>query len=188
MKRLSVGVVFGGRSVEHDVSIVTAHQAMAALEERHDVVPIYVTREGAWLTGSALNDLEVYKAKRWDEVGEAGYIPPVAGIGGLVIPGGRLKGPRKVPLDVVIPAIHGTFGEDGTLQGLLELSGIAYAGSGVVGSAVGMDKIAMKAVFRAAGLPVVDEVVVDVDRLASDPDGILDAVEERIGYPAFVKP
>lgn len=183
-----VGVVFGGRSVEHDVSIVTAHQVMAAADGRHDIVPIYITREGKWLTGAALNDLSVYRDKRWDEVGERGFIPPVAGYGGLLIPGGRLKGTRKVPLDVVIPSIHGTFGEDGTLQGLLELAGIPYAGSSVGASALGMDKVAMKAVFASAGLPVVDDVLVRTSRLDIDADSIVAEVEHKIEYPMFVKP
>lgn len=188
MSRLSVGVVFGGRSVEHDVSIVTAHQVMAQLAERHDVVPIYVTREGAWLSSPALDDLGVYEGKAWNEVAEEAFIPPVAGWGGLLAPRGRLKGMRRIPLDVVVPCIHGTFGEDGTLQGLLELAALPYTGSGVVGSAVGMDKVAMKAAFRAAGLPVVPHVLVEVERLDADEHAVLDEVERAIGYPAFVKP
>lgn len=187
MSRYSVGVVFGGRSVEHDVSIVTAHQVMAVLSEDHDIVPIYVTREGRWLTSPGLNDLAVYKDRRWDEVGEEATLSPGAGAG-LTVAGGRLRGPRRIPLDIVIPAIHGTFGEDGTLQGLLELADLPYAGSGVVASAVGMDKVAMKAVFQAAGLPTVPDVLVETARLDADPDAVLDEIEARIGYPAFVKP
>lgn len=188
MARLSVGVIFGGRSVEHDVSIVTAHQVMAVLSERHDVVPIYVTREGTWLTSPGLNDLEVYKRRLWKEVGDEASIPPTAGYGGLMVPGGRLRGPRKIHLDVVIPAIHGTFGEDGTLQGLLELADIPYTCSGVLGSAVGMDKPTMKAVFRSAGLPVVDDVLVEAAELARSPEAVATHLEKEIGYPAFVKP
>ena len=188
MSKLSVGVIFGGRSVEHDVSIVTAHQLMEVLARRHLVVPIYVTREGKWYAGPGLFDLEVYRTQRWDKVGEEAYIPPVAGIGGLYVPGGRLKAGRVISLDVVIPAIHGTFGEDGTLQGLLELADIAYAGSGVVGSAVGMDKVSMKAAFRAAGLPVVDHRLVETRELDAHPEAVLDDIERLIGFPAFVKP
>src|SRR5919106_2683068 len=106
MDALAVGVVFGGRSVEHDVSIVTAHQVMAVLSDTHDVVPIYITRAGKWLTGPALNDLTVFKERRWDEVGEEAWIPPAGGYGGLFVPGGRLRKARRVPLDVVVPAIH----------------------------------------------------------------------------------
>lgn len=184
----TVGVIFGGRSVEHDVSIVTAHQVMEVLAGRHDVVPVYITREGKWLTGAALNDLEVHRRGRAAEVGEEGFVPPVPGSGGIYIPGGRLRSGRTVALDVVVPAIHGTYGEDGTLQGLLELADIPYAGCGVVASAVGMDKIAMKQAFRATGLPVVDDVTLDVDRLDADRDGIFGEVEAALGYPLFVKP
>jgi D-alanine-D-alanine ligase len=186
---LSVGVVFGGRSVEHDVSIVTAHQMMEALAAAScDVVPIYVTREGRWLSAPGLNDLDVYRKRRWDEVGEDAYIPPISGYGGLLVSGGRLRGPKRIPLDVVMPAIHGTFGEDGSLQGLLELADIPYTGSGVTGSAVGMDKVAMKASFRAAGLPVVPDVLVEIESFDRDRDAVVGSIETAIGYPAFVKP
>ncbi|HEV2756258.1 MAG TPA: D-alanine--D-alanine ligase family protein [Actinomycetota bacterium] len=186
-RALAVGVVFGGRSVEHDVSIVTAHQAMAVLSEDHEVVPVYVTREGRWLSSPALNDLGVYKVNRATEVGEDVSLP-LDGSGALQVPGSRLKGPRRIPLDVVLPCIHGTFGEDGTLQGLLEMAGIPYAGSGVLASAIGMNKIEMKTVFAAAGLPVVPHEVVTVAELDAGEAAALDRIESSIGYPAFVKP
>jgi D-alanine-D-alanine ligase len=189
MSNLTVGVVFGGRSVEHDVSIITAHQVMEALEAAsYKVVPIYVTREGRWLSAPGLNDLEVYRKRRWDEVGEESFIPPISGYGGLQIPGGRLRAPKRIPLDVVVPAIHGTFGEDGTLQGLLELADIPYTGANVTSSAVGMDKAAMKAAFRAAGLPVVPDALVEIESFDRDRDAVVGSIETAIGYPAFVKP
>jgi D-alanine-D-alanine ligase len=189
LARLKVGVIFGGRSVEHDVSIVSAHQAMAVLGEDHDVVPIYITREGLWYAGEALNDLEVFRSQSWTEVAAAAFIPSATGFGGLYLPpSGRFAKARTIPLDVVLPAIHGTYGEDGTLQGLLELAGIPYAGSAVTGSAAGMDKITMKAVFEAAGLPVVQDLVLDTQRLLADENAVIDEIEQRIGYPAFVKP
>jgi D-alanine-D-alanine ligase len=188
MARLSVGVIFGGRSVEHDVSIITAHQVMDELDSSHEVVPIYITRDGKWLTAPALHDLDVYRNRRWDEVGEAGFIPPDPTYKGFLVPGGRLRGPRRIPLDVVVPAIHGTFGEDGTLQGLIELADLPYTGSGVVGSALGMDKVAMKAAFKAAGLPVVPDALIDVARLDTDADAVVGGVEDVLGYPMFVKP
>jgi D-alanine-D-alanine ligase len=188
MARLKVGVVFGGRSVEHDVSIITAHQVMDELASSHEVVPIYITRDGKWLTAPALHDLDVYRRKRWDEIGEAAFIPPDPAYKGLLVPGGRLRGPRRIPLDVVVPAIHGTYGEDGTLQGLLELADLPYTGSGVVGSALGMDKVAMKAAFKAAGLPVVPDALIDVARLDTDADAVVGSVEDALGYPVFVKP
>jgi len=184
---MRVGVIFGGRSVEHEVSIVTAHQLMAVLRERHEVVPIYISREGRWFTGAGLEDLDVYRGKRWEQVGEEAVLAPTFGTGGLTSRQGRLKPPKRIALDVVVPAVHGTFGEDGTLQGLLELAGIPYAGSGVVASAVGMDKVAMKTALRGAGLPLVPDVVVDLER-SGGLDAGLDEVERTLGYPAFVKP
>ncbi|MGH2826319.1 MAG: D-alanine--D-alanine ligase family protein, partial [Actinomycetota bacterium] len=185
----SVGVIFGGRSVEHDVSIVTAHQVMAVLGDDHDIVPIYISREGRWYVGEGLNDLDVYERQSWAQAGEEGFIPPAAGYQGVFVPAsGRFGKARRIPLDVVVPSVHGTFGEDGTLQGLLELAGIPYVGSGVTGSAAGMDKITMKATFTAAGLPVVRDMVVETDRLAADENAVVDEIERTIGYPAFVKP
>ena len=182
---MQVGVIFGGRSVEHDVSIVTAHQAMAILAERHDVVPIYVTREGRWLSAPGLNDLEVYRNNRWDEVGDEVSVAP--GVG-LVAGGGRLRGPRPITVDAVVCSIHGTYGEDGTLQGILEMAGLAYTGSNVTASAVGMDKRVMKDVFRAAGLPTVPHVEVDVADLDRDAQAVVARIEQGVGYPVFVKP
>jgi len=189
MSGYRAGVVFGGRSVEHEVSVVTAHQAMAALSPRHEVVPIYVTKEGRWLTGDRLNDLDVYRQARWNDVGEECLIPPAFGFGGLRLESrGLTRRARTVPLDVVVCAIHGTNGEDGTLQGLLELAGLPYTGSGVVASAVGLDKVAMKQSFSAAALPVVPHHLVDAFDYANDPDAVLDAVEATIAYPCFAKP
>lgn len=184
--RSSVGVIFGGRSVEHDVSIVTAHQVMAVVRERHDVVPVYVARDGRWFSSPGLDDLDVYKKGRHEEVAEP--VTLAFDGSGLQAPGSRLKGPRRIPLDIVVPAIHGTFGEDGTLQGLLEMAGLPYTGSGVLASAVGMNKVEMKTVFAAAGLPVVPHEVVSAAELEADEDAVLDRVESAIGYPAFVKP
>ncbi len=155
MRALTVGVVFGGRSVEHDVSIVTVHQVMAALRERHQVVPIYVKKDGHWLTAPELDDLAVYRDGHADKVGTPCHLPPEPGGGGLYLPGGRLKGPSRIVLDAVVPCIHGTFGEDGTLQGLLELANLPYTCSGVTGSAVGMDEPVVKAGVGDGGDPTV---------------------------------
>jgi D-alanine-D-alanine ligase len=184
---MRVGVIFGGRSVEHDVSIVTAHQVMEVLQARHEVVPIFITKEGRWLSSPALNDLAVYREGRAESVGEDAHIPPVVGFGGLQVTTGRLRGPRKIELDCVVPAVHGTYGEDGTLQGLLELADIPYTGSGVLGSAVGMDKVAMKAAFKIAGLPIVPDILIQGPEL-DDLEIATDRAEGAIGYPAFAKP
>ncbi|HVF54018.1 MAG TPA: D-alanine--D-alanine ligase family protein [Actinomycetota bacterium] len=183
-----VGVIFGGRSVEHDVSVVTAHQVMAVLSDRHDVVPVYVTKDGRWRAGDELNDLALYRDGDPSGAGAEAFIVPDPAIGGLVTLGGRLKASSRIPVDVVVPAIHGTYGEDGTLQGLLELAGLPYVGSGVGGSAAGMDKAMMKALFRHEGLPVVDHTEVSALEMKADPGSAADQVEATIGYPAFVKP
>ena len=197
-----MGVVFGGRSVEHEVSIVTAHQIMAVLSERHNVVPIYIARDGVWATGEELNDLDYYKSGSRPAATSA-HIPPVAGFGGLLAHGpereerkggllGRARGDgaryRQIPLDVVVCAIHGTYGEDGTLQGLLELADLPYTGSGVLASAVGLDKVAMKTALRAAGLPVVHDIAIRAARFRSDPNAVLADIESKLEYPMFVKP
>lgn len=181
-----MGVVFGGRSVEHDVSIVTAHQVMASLADRHDVVPIYIDRDGVWWSGTGLNDLDAFRDGSWRDGAEAVTLAPNRGVGGLV--SAKVLRQKKTELDVVIPAVHGTYGEDGTLQGVLEMADLPYTGSGVTASAVGMDKVAMKAAFTAAGLPVVPDHLVEVAHLDRDPDAVLDSVERTIGYPCFVKP
>lgn len=186
LRRMKVGVVFGGRSVEHDVSVITAHQVMEVLTKAHEVVPIYVTKEGRWLSSPALNDVSLYKTGRAESVGEEAALLPGAGAG-LQIGGGKLRGPRTIPLDCVVPAIHGTYGEDGTLQGLLELADLPYTGSGVLASALGMDKVAMKAAFKSAGLPIVPDVVVEAPEI-DDLELATERAEGAIGYPSFVKP
>ena len=188
MSRLSVGVIFGGRSVEHDVSIISAHQLMAVLAARHEVVPIYISREGRWFSSEALNDLSVYRERGWEKAGEEAFISPSTSFRGLYVPGNRFVKPKTIPLDVAVPAVHGTYGEDGTLQGLLELADIPYTCSGVVGSAAGMDKVTMKSAFRAAGIPTVPHFAVDVSDLDRDREAVLDAIERAIPYPTFVKP
>ncbi len=179
-------MVFGGRSVEHDVSVITAHQVMEVLGQTHEVVPIYVTKDGRWLSSPALNDIALYKTGRAENVGEEAALLTGRGAG-LQVGGGKLRGPRKISLDCVVPAIHGTYGEDGTLQGLLELADLPYTGSGVLASALGMDKVVMKAAFKSAGLPIVPDIVIETPDL-DDLELAADRAEGAIGYPMFVKP
>ncbi|HEV3473432.1 MAG TPA: D-alanine--D-alanine ligase family protein [Actinomycetota bacterium] len=183
---MRVGVVFGGRSVEHDVSVITAHQVMDVLAQAHEVVPIYITKDGRWLSSPALHDISIFKNGRAERVGDDAALLPGAGAG-LQVGGGKLRGPRTITLDCVVPAIHGTYGEDGTLQGLLELADIPYTGSGVMASALGMDKAAMKAVFKSSGLPIVPDIIIETPDL-DDLELAADRAEGAIGYPAFVKP
>jgi D-alanine-D-alanine ligase len=192
-RRLRVGVLFGGRSGEHEVSLQSARAVMAALEEAgHDVVPIGVTRQGRWLVaGDPLHALS-----SGDSAGERSVtMLPEPGRTGLVPLAEReddlepLAGPPPIgTLDVLFPVLHGTFGEDGTVQGLFELAAVPYVGAGVLGSALGMDKVVQKTLWRGLGLPVVDFVSLRRRDLSDDLDGALDRLELSIGYPCFTKP
>ncbi|MDQ7794078.1 MAG: D-alanine--D-alanine ligase family protein [bacterium] len=182
--RLRVGVIFGGRSGEHEVSLISARSILRALDpSRFEAVPIAITREGRWLlAGDALKALE---AGSTDLRGQ-----PVALLGdpacqGLVPLEGRGIAQQ---LDVVFPVLHGPHGEDGTIQGLLELANLPYVGAGVLGSALGMDKAVQKALLDHRGIPVADYIVVRDSVWRSAPDPLLDAVAARMGYPCFVKP
>lgn len=190
MSRLTVGVIFGSRSVEHEVSIITAQQVMQALRQAdHDVVPIYITKSGQWFTGRQLADLKAFQD--FDPSGlERVTLLPEPGHGLLRHPHKWSLFRRKelVRLDVVFPVLHGTMGEDGTLQGLLELADLPYVGAGVVGSAVGMDKILMKSIFRDNGLPVVNFRGFARSEWERQPDRLLQEIEATFSYPLFVKP
>jgi len=195
--KVRVGVVFGSRSVEHEVSVITGQQVIAALDKmRYDVVPIYITKAGAWFTGDKLMDVANFKDEKAVLVGcDLVSLSPDPTIGGLTVrredKGGlfkRSREPEILPLDVLFPTVHGTYGEDGTLQGLFELAGIPYVGSGVLGSAVGMDKIIMKSVFRDNGLPVVKYHATTRRVWENAPDETINTIEQTLGYPVFVKP
>jgi D-alanine-D-alanine ligase len=177
-KRLRVGVIFGGRSVEHDVSLVSAKAIIAALDPaRYDVVPIAVTRAGRFALAGA-------KALFRDDAAIADLFRLAGGRGG----GGGRKGALGRPLDVVFPIIHGTGGEDGSLQGLLTLAGVPFVGAGVLGSAVGMDKAVMKVLFRQAGLPIAPYQVAMQTEFDADEKAMVERLEAALGYPCFIKP
>lgn len=195
MAKCRVGVLFGGRSVEHEVSVITAQQIMAAFDKsKYEVIPIYLTKRGEWLSGEKLSDFRAFKA--FDPADyERVFIVPDPTVRSLVRAPESISGVRKllgakktIELDVVFPAFHGTFGEDGTMQGLLELADIPYVGAGVVGSAVGMDKIIMKAVFREAGLPIVKYVWFSRQKWQEQPEEMVQTIETNLNYPLFVKP
>ncbi|MGE5595113.1 MAG: D-alanine--D-alanine ligase family protein [Hyphomicrobiales bacterium] len=176
MAKQRVAVVFGGRSGEHEVSIVSARSVMAALDrERWEVVPIAITRSGGWLSPE--------ETARGLDAGLTAFEGPAEG---LLESGDALR--ALASCDVVFPLVHGTFGEDGTLQGFLEMAGLPYAGAGVAASAIGMDKALMKALFREAGIPIARYAVVRSWEVAEDEDRARSYVEETIGYPCFVKP
>ncbi|NOZ05298.1 MAG: D-alanine--D-alanine ligase [Chloroflexi bacterium] len=173
-QKLRIGVLFGGRSGEHEVSLASARSVMDAMDRtRYEVVPIGITNEGRWLVEKdswATLDRAFRQNQR--------------------IPGGSLLPPEALlqSVDVIFPVLHGPYGEDGTIQGLLELVNVPYVGAGVTGSAVGMDKELMKAAFVRAGLDIVPYRVFLRRQWEEDPDTILDMLEVEIRAPWFVKP
>lgn len=184
-KKIRVGVLFGGRSGEHEVSLTSAASVMQALDpEKYDIVPIGISREGRWYIGSrALGPLSGIFEK-----GDAVILSPDPS-GPRFWPCNADLLSRRLPsVDVIFPVLHGTFGEDGTIQGLLELAGIPYVGSGVLGSAAGMDKDVMKRLFRDAGLPVVKWVTVLRGEWNQSPLRVRRLIEANLDYPLFVKP
>ncbi len=191
-QRLRVGVLFGGRSGEHEVSLQSARAVMANLERAgYDVVPIGITKQGRWLvSGDPMRALTSGDARGEQAV----TMLPEPGHGGLVPIGTDMArtqdgaSPGAGAVDVIFPVLHGTYGEDGTVQGLLELANLPYVGAGVLGSAVGMDKVFQKSHWRALGLPIVDFVWTTRKRLAQDLDGELARVEGSLAYPLFTKP
>jgi D-alanine-D-alanine ligase len=181
-RKLRVGVLFGGRSGEHEVSLASAASIIRGLDpQKYEAVPIGVSKEGHWLIGEGAQKM----------------LPDVLRTGQRVVMSADptesalmpLDGsPRGQKLDVVFPVIHGTFGEDGTMQGLLELAGLPFVGAGVLGSAIGMDKDVAKKLMQVAGIPVVPWIAVQRADWERDPKAIRRAVEKKFKYPVFVKP
>lgn len=191
MAKRNLAVIFGGRTVEHDVSIVTALQLMDNADKgKYEVFPIYISREGKWYFGDRLRDIGFYEKFDPSQVTEV-YLQPTHGSRGIYpVESKGLFNKGRAPMaefDVVVPSIHGMNGEDGTLQGLLELMDAPYTSPAVMGSALGMDKIAMKLAFRGAGLPIVPYVSLERSYFAEKRDSALDEVEQ-LGYPVYVKP
>ncbi len=213
MKKLRVGILFGGRSGEHEVSLLSAASVLKAIDKtKYDVVPIGITKEGRWLTagdaesllrgGAAgsgqshlrAGDPEATPGAAVLASGQAVVVPPEPHrSGGALAPFqtealSRRASDRAINVDIIFPVLHGTFGEDGTIQGLFELADIAYVGAGVLGSAAGMDKDVMKSLFQAANLPIVKHVTVLRSQWESEPKKVRKLVEGKLKYPVFVKP
>lgn len=192
-RKLSVGVIFGGRSVEHDVSVVTGNQIMRAFDgELYEVVPIYITRDGKWLTGAPLLNLDNYKNEVISLAGvQQVILSPATHHHGLIInptPSGILGKSQVKRLDVIFPAVHGSHGEDGTLQGLLELADIPYVGCGILASAIANDKVMAKKVLKASGIPVIDSISFTRQEWEATPDAIIEQIQATLSYPVFIKP
>lgn len=191
-KKLRVAVLFGGRSGEHEVSLISAASIMQAMDKsKYEVYPVGITREGRWLTtGDPLAALQAAKTEL-PLLSTAAQPPAEGGLPAVrqrrdLVPGTREEGFPEV--DVVFPVLHGPYGEDGTIQGLLELASIPYVGAGVLGSALGMDKVAMKVAFQGHGLPVADYLPLLAHEWRAERAECIARVEERLGYPCFVKP
>jgi D-alanine-D-alanine ligase len=186
-KKIRVGVIFGGRSVEHEVSLVSAASVINALDkEKYDILPIGITPEGRWLSsGEALALLK--------EKGNIDDLPEH-----ILVPDPRKRGLVPLrnssaevsphPIDVIFPVLHGTYGEDGTIQGLFELAEIPYVGSGVLGSALGMDKVVQKQLLREAELPVTPDIWFYLEEFLRAQRKLIASIERKLGYPCFVKP
>src|SRR5215475_12450410 len=209
MPKLRVGVLFGGRSGEHEVSLLSAASVLKAIDpKKYEVIPIGITKEGRWvaatdaerlLNGEALTprqlragDPEATAPAAVIARGEAIIVPPVPSKNktGALVPFETQGNPANdaLNIDVIFPVLHGTFGEDGTIQGLFELAGIAYVGSGVLGSATGMDKDVMKRLFASAKLPITKHVTFLRGEWEAGPKKIISRVEAALRYPVFVKP
>ena len=213
MEKLRVGILFGGRSGEHEVSLLSAASVLNAIDkEKYEDVPIGITKDGRWLTAQHAENLltgklvlEPRNLRAGDPEttspaavlarGEAVVVPPEpvhrhTGLVPFQTDAGLMRraSDRAINVDVIFPVLHGTFGEDGTIQGLLELADIPYVGAGVLGSAAGMDKDIMKSLFIAAGIPIVKHVTLLRGAWEKDPKKVQKLVESKLTYPVFVKP
>ncbi|MBZ5520957.1 MAG: D-alanine--D-alanine ligase [Acidobacteriia bacterium] len=207
MKKIRVGVLFGGRSGEHEISLLSAASVLKAINrEKYDVVPIGITKEGRWINpaysemllrgeappkelGRQPGDTQAAASAAVLAKGEAVIVPPSPASGSLTpFESAAPANSQGIRVDVIFPVLHGTFGEDGTIQGLLELADLPYVGAGVLGSAAGMDKDVMKRLFSACGLPIVKHVTVLRGQWEREPKKVVREVEGRLKYPVFVKP
>ncbi|HSZ01066.1 MAG TPA: D-alanine--D-alanine ligase family protein [Terriglobales bacterium] len=214
MKKIRVGILFGGRSGEHEISLLSAASVFSAIDKnKYEVVPIGITKEGRWVTAADAERLlqgkfQDHKHLRAGDPeatpgaavlakGEAVVVPPEPQKHGSLTPFEtdassraltRRAADRAIDVDVIFPVLHGTFGEDGTIQGLLELADLPYVGAGVLGSAAGMDKDIMKALFRAAGLPIVKHVTLLRSEWETNAKKVEKFVGSKLRYPVFVKP
>jgi D-alanine-D-alanine ligase len=187
--RIRLGVIFGGRSGEHEVSLMSARSVLGVLDPRkYDVTQIGISHEGAWFTGKDLINWMEHPDQKLPSAATILPDPGHAGVFAIDSSDHHARINLITGLDVVFPVLHGSFGEDGTIQGLLELAGIAYVGAGVLASSVAMDKALFKDIMRTHGIPVVSSITVTRRQVNSGLENISDQVEKLGGYPLFVKP
>jgi len=188
-RKLRVGIIFGGRSGEHEISLISARSVMDAMDrDKYEVIPIGITRDGRWIaSGDPMQALMAGDDAASAPVLLAGD-PSRRSLMRLEERGQVLEATHLTELDVVFPVLHGPYGEDGTVQGLLELAGIPYVGAGVTASSLGMDKAIFKDLMRACDLPVVEYMLIKRKEWERDPEGVLAAIEARFDYPVFTKP
>ena len=189
--KTNIGVFFGGCSTEHEISVISASQAMSAIDRTvYDVTPIYITKQGEYYTGDALFEVANYRnitslLKKCKQV----YLRPVKGDYNVYLSKKPLFGSNvATKLDVAIPVLHGSYGEDGTFEGVLDAMGIPYAGCNVLASANGMDKITMKMILQACDVPVVDYVWFTDGQWRADKESLIEKIESKLGYPVIIKP
>lgn len=189
--KTNIAVFFGGRSTEHEISVISANQAMAAIPaDKYDVIPVYITKDGRWFTGEALRDVKNYRdTKKLLESCTEVYMRPIFGDYNLYRAKKKMFGSDVLATaDVVIPVLHGSNGEDGIFEGVLETIGIPFAGCDTLASANGMDKITMKMILQAEGIPVVPYTWFTDKQWDTEREAIIARVEEKLGYPVIVKP
>lgn len=185
--KIRVGVLFGGRSAEHEVSLVSAESVMKALDRsRYTIIPVGITPDGRWFSDAEIFDDLMSKHYRKRE--QQCVLSPDPITGGLQRWDDKTKLLRRIKLDVIFPVLHGTYGEDGTLQGFLGLADIPFVGAGVLGSSVSMDKVVTKQLCSLAGIPVIHAVWFHSDDFRENPDAVRTMIEKNLKYPYFVKP
>ena len=196
MAKMQLGVIYGSRTCEHEVSIISALQLMKAVDpEKYDVIPVYISVKGIWYTGEPLKNIKTYTPFNENMPGiQQVTLDLTPGSGALIAYQqgkglfGGLKQIVSARLDCACLVFHGMHGEDGSVQGLMELANLPYTSPGIASSAIGMDKIMMKQFFRGAGLPVLDSQWYSVSQWKEEAEKIIDQIEKGLGYPVFVKP
>lgn len=188
--KINVGVFFGGKSVEHEVSVISALQVINALDkEKYNVIPVYISKEGIFYSGNVLLDIENFKEIKTMLQKAERVVIVNEGAAYVLLKYNAILGKKVLAnLDVAVPIMHGTYGEDGAIQGYFEMIGIPYTGCNVLASALGMDKIASKKILKAADLPIIDYMWFYSREWIQDAEAVMQKIENKLVYPVIVKP